>query len=277
MRTMFKIHIFVFFVLLGCTSGQPDKGQVSSALENNTPRVYDVRPISPADMFLMSPKFSSDGKELLATGEKFKGLFLLTMDGRVWRIAGDDISGWQARFECDRIVTFDNSRDPVVLSPPEYKVARGAPLVSEYPNVFQKDDAIILDDGAKEIVISPGNDKFYLPVLSPRKDAVVFEGLNTGIYIYDIGSKKTLHIGRGNHPSWLSDGSGILYDISEDDGVKIISSDIYLALRDGKKFKLTDTRDLKEMMPVASPDMRLVAFESDGQIFIGHLEIFGAR
>jgi hypothetical protein len=224
-------------------------------------------------MFLMSPKFSLDGKSILTTGEKFKGLFLLTLDGAVRRIADDDVSGWQARFHGEKVVAFDESKEPVMLAPPEYKVMRGCPVISEYPRVFQREDATFLDDGVQETRISHGNDRFYLPVLSPRKDAVVYEGLNTGIYIYEIETKKTTHIGRGDHPSWLPDGSGILYDVSEDDGIRILSSDIYLALRDGRKFKLTDTKDLKEMMPVASSDMTLVAFESEGQILIGRLQL----
>ena len=275
MRTVSNIYFLAVLALLSCSSNEPEKGRISSPVWGDVPRISDVRPLSPPDLFLLSPKFSPNGQTVLATGEKFKGLFLLTLDGTARRIAEDDISGWQAKFIGDRITAFDSSRKPVVLAPPEYKVVRKEPLVPEYPLVSQREDSIFLDDGVQEIKISSGNDKFYLPVLSPRKDAVVFEGLNTGIYIYEIKTRKTIHIGRGNHPSWLPDGSGILYDVSEDDGLRIVSSDIYLALRDGRRFKLTDTKEIKEMMPVASPDMKLVAFESEGQIFVGRLELSG--
>ena len=70
----------------------------------------------------------------------------------------------------------------------------------------------------------------------------------------------------------MPDSGGILYDVTQDDGVSNTAAELwYASRRTGRRAPLTATPDVLEMHPDPSPDGRRVAFESRGTIWLGFL------
>jgi Tol biopolymer transport system component len=77
-------------------------------------------------------------------------------------------------------------------------------------------------------------------------------------------------VGKGEHPSWLPDSSGIVYDIPISDGARVIDSDLWFAASDGsERTNLTNTPGIAESWPAVSPDGSRIAFVAEGAVYIG--------
>jgi len=146
----------------------------------------------------------------------------------------------------------------------------------------QKDTALFYDDNNLTLLIK-GERRVFNPLgagsylwssLSPDKSKVLFTFMGKGTYVTDIKGTILLSLGYANAPKWSSDGKWIAYMEDRDDGVKVISSEIFLISVDGKeKIQVTETKDMHEQFPEWSPNMKaLICRTSDGKIILLNLE-----
>ncbi len=228
----------------------------------------------------MAPAFSDDGRFLLTTGPRYAGIFVTDLHGErpPVTLTREAYLGWAAAWKGDAIRTWTRDGREVLFRDPTGKpdrvvTGRTATPAGIRGPVYESEDAIHLVRTDTDRVISEGDDRYYHPVLSPDGRTVVYEGLVTGIHVADI--EHGTHAGpiRGNHPAWLPDSSGFVFDRVRDDGTRLVAGDLYLyRLSSGRVTRLTDTPDRIETHPAVSPDGRHVAFEADGVVYVGETE-----
>lgn len=111
--------------------------------------------------------------------------------------------------------------------------------------VFIQDSKIILAENNSRKVLQPrGEGNYIWPSLSPDKAKLLFTFAGKGTYVSNLEGTVLKNIGYANYPSWSPDGNWVVFMKDIDDGVRIISSDIYIAnLNTGKYFNLTLRRD----------------------------------
>ena len=81
-------------------------------------------------------------------------------------------------------------------------------------------------DGTEETIAPPG-DRYFAPRLSSDVRWVAFQGLSTGLYLYETRRGETYHLGLGSHARF--DGTRMIFERLEDDGHEVTAGDIYLA------------------------------------------------
>jgi Tol biopolymer transport system component len=246
------------------------------------PRIVNLKKIT-KDGFYLAPRFSPDGQDLLITGAKYRGLFLLPLNGAPIRpLTGDDRAGAFARFAKEGTAVIYST---MIGEEPAYirlgllgdrKQIADDPAKSKHPTLpftAETDDhrIVVTKDDQREEVSPPG-DKFYRPQFSPDGKMLMFQGLASGIYVYDFASRALRRLGSGNHPSFSPDSAYIIFDRTDDDGMRLLSGDIFIwHFGKNKLYNLTDTPKFIEERPVVSPDGHRAAFDAQGVIYLGDL------
>ncbi len=126
-------------------------------------------------------------------------------------------------------------------------------------------------DGHEKTLISGPNERCFDPILSPVGDRVCYSVLSDGggIAVATRDGTQRLSLGYGSNPCWSPDGQSLVYEVTEDDGMVITASDLYLIRADGSaREQLTDTPDLIERWPNWSPDGATIAFSAGGAIYV---------
>jgi len=279
--------IWVLVALSSCTANEEPAAVHGGLSPDAEAYLTDVRRVDDGGYYL-APRFSPDARWLLLTGPKYRGLSVVDLEspGRVIPLCDEDYVGWPAVFEADAVRTRTRDGREVLFRfrlplDPRHgaaveRIETGRlfdPKAATGPvHAYHEEDTIYLVRDGITTAISDRQDRYFAPRLSPDRSFLVYEGLRTGLYLYEVASRTTRAIGRGNHPAWLPDSSGLLYDVTEDDGTDLTAGDLYLySIRGARSIQLTATADLIETHPVASADGRLVAFESRGDIYVGRL------
>ena len=141
--------------------------------------------------------------------------------------------------------------------------------------LFYSDNNLILLINGERKVFNPLGDGSYLwSSFSPDKSKIIFTFMGKGTYIADLEGNIILEIGYANAPKWSPDGKWIAYMDDKDDGVRIVSSEIFVLSADGReKINLTDSKEIHEQFPEWSPSMNaLVCHTADGKIIYLSLE-----
>jgi dipeptidyl aminopeptidase/acylaminoacyl peptidase len=227
-------------LLMGCTvlAGHAQAGQGASAKEKSGEHTAKVkmppgRPITGKADFLV-PRWSPDGRFILLSKGKYRGLYILSLKDRSIRTLSDSpgvgyAAGWCqdgraiAFTEDDRLQIIDVNGRPMASIRTSY--------AKDSREVFTRDDTIYFRDNStgRETKISPGEDKFFLPRLSPDRKKVAYIGLSTGIHIINLDNGRTVSIGLGTDATWAPDSKGIIFTHTRDNGHRIIASDLFYA------------------------------------------------
>lgn len=144
--------------------------------------------------------------------------------------------------------------------------------------VFEKNHKIVVKNFSDntERNFEPIKDAQYINIMSsPDNTKMVFEVMGGNLFVLNVDGTNLIDLGKGNRPRWSSDSKIIIYMIAEDDGEKIISSDVFMINADGtQKRNLTNTNDINEMNPSISPDGKSIVFDviNDGSIYLMNIE-----
>ena len=135
---------------------------------------------------------------------------------------------------------------------------------------FVAPNATVLGD----VILEAGSSVWYGAVLR-GDDGTLTLGENTNVQdnaVLHCDPGGAVSLGEGYSPSWLPDGSGVVYNLSVDDGHNLIASDLYLASVDGKEISnLTNSPEVIELNPSVSPGGGEVAYEVDGVVWVSQL------
>lgn len=139
---------------------------------------------------------------------------------------------------------------------------------------YSDNNLILLINGERKVFNPLGNGSYLWASFSPDKSKILFTFMGKGTYVVDLDGNILLEVGYANAPKWSPDGKWIVYMDDKDDGVKIISSEIFVLSADGKeKIKLTDSKETHEQFPEWSPSMNaMVCHTADGKIVYLSLE-----
>jgi len=135
--------------------------------------------------------------------------------------------------------------------------------------VFIQDSKIVLSENNVTKVIQPlGEGNYIWPSLSPDKTKLLFTFVGKGTYVSNLEGTVLNKVGYANYPSWSPDGNWILFMKDIDNGVNIISSDVYIAnLKTGKYFNLTLQRNNISLYPKWGATNSEIYYNTDnGQI-----------
>ncbi len=247
---------------------------------NGTRRLGPPKAVtSKAEGEFIAPRWSPDGLELLFSRPGYNGLYTKGVEGGKLRELTDaDHVGFKSRWNPDGTITAQTNDGKVQqLGPDGTPLEAPSPMQDlDYVGAFTQDDKVYYRSapGEPAKLISEGDDRFYGGVVSPDGRYIAYNGLHTGLYIASLdGSGRVVYLGEGHSPSWLPDGSGIVYNVSIDDGHQLLASDLYLASVDGSTISnLTQTPGQIEINPSVSPDGQWVAYEVEGVIYVAPLE-----
>ncbi len=238
--------------------------------------ITNPRPITDKKDF-MAPRWSPDGLDILVTGPKYSGLYLVSPDGTDLRqLSAKPGIGYNVQWSPDgtyliieedgKVIKIDLTGEETALDE-EYQLEQ-APVYANNDNIYAADP-----ESGEKIPLTSGEDSYYAPDISPNQTKIAYNGLTTGIHVQDIETGETVSVGHGNHVQWMPDGSGIVFDRTQDDGQRILSGDIYYAATDGSGvYQITDTPGVIEQFPRVSPDGTRILYEVDGQIFIADID-----
>jgi len=140
--------------------------------------------------------------------------------------------------------------------------------------IFLKNDLIAVGNiNSKQYnVYEPVKDQRYINlVISPDGSMIGFEVIGGNLYVMNVDGSNVIDLGRGHRPQWAPDNQHLVFMITEDDGYRYLSSDIYTIKIDGsEKKKLTDTDVELEMNPCWSPDGNSIVFDvmEEGAIYL---------
>jgi Tol biopolymer transport system component len=135
--------------------------------------------------------------------------------------------------------------------------------------VFIDDSKMVLSENNSKKNLQPFGKGYYIwASLSPDKTKLLFTCAGKGTFISDLEGTVLKKIGYANYPSWSPDGNWVLFMKDLDDGVNIISSDIFIAnLNSGQYFNLTLKREDISLYPRWGKSNAEIFYNTDnGQI-----------
>lgn len=139
---------------------------------------------------------------------------------------------------------------------------------------FLKEDKIAIGD------IATGAYKVFEPLKgqrclnltpSPDRKKVAFEIVGGNMHVMNADGTGLIDLGKGYRPQWAPDSEYLVFMITQDDGHKLLASDLYVIRYDGQeKTQLTATGDKIEMNPSWSADGKKIVFDvmNEGVIYV---------
>ncbi|MEJ7597946.1 MAG: hypothetical protein WKG01_08575 [Kofleriaceae bacterium] len=240
--------------------------------EARADRLVGARTIARGDY--LAPRFAPDGRDLLVTGPKLRGLFVIAPDGATRQLSDEDGAGVHARWVGTtieyRAIRGGARRDLVVDRAGTVRTRLALAAVA-----FTHDDRAYARDATNQLVRVGTGDRFFGATISPDGDKVAFEGLATGIHIYTRSTGTFVRVAAGTAPTWSPDSSKLVFEVTEDDGHMVVASDLFsYDVAQRKLARLTATESVIERRPSYAPDGARIAFDDNtGNVLVATLEV----
>jgi hypothetical protein len=109
----------------------------------------------------------------------------------------------------------------------------------------------------------PGGESFGGEVASPCGRYVAYLSGNTNsVIIADLAAGSEVDIGEGSNLAWHPEGRFLLYDVTSDDGYRLLASDLFVVEPDGRnRQRVTFDPELAYHDPAWSPDGKYIVAE----------------
>lgn len=243
-------------------------------LKEGSRRVVGVRKVSDKarDGHFLSPKWSPDGLQMLVSRPGYSGIYVIDARTGQMRFVADG-SAYGASWTADGKIQVRDEDGNLKTIRPDGTVESVEPASASDAAFAENDTIFARGADGSAIPITASDDKYFNPVTSPDGKSVVYQGLTSGLYMAPAdGSGEPVYIGRGNNPVWTPGSDGVVFDVTTDDGHYLTSGDLYYVDSDlSERTNLTPGSDSIDQMPTLSPDGREIAYESDGEIYVGEL------
>jgi|GEM_PF-5646758 len=126
-------------------------------------------------------------------------------------------------------------------------------------------------DGSKQRQVTHRPDKWLWALLSPNEELIATTNTSGEVIILDTTGTIKGNAGRAEVGSWSPNSNMLLIFVTEDDGLKIYGSDLFIYdLECNRRRQLTATPELIEEQPTWSPSGEFIAYvaTNTGQIFV---------
>lgn len=244
-------------------------------LKEGTMRITNVRPVTDKEAHgeFLRPAWSPDGMQMMATRPSVGGIWIVGLNGEEpIKISDDNIFNAQWTEDGHIKITGEDGTARVYASDGVLEET-----TADQRLAFTQDDTIFVRPNAESaaIPLTTNDDRYYAPVPSPDGSYVVYSGLYSGLYLAPTdGSAPPVYLGEGNNPSWMNDSSGIVFDVTSDDGHYITEGDAYYVdTQVTERTNLTPDNNSIVQTPSINVGNDEIIFESDGVIFRGELDL----
>jgi WD40 repeat protein len=132
-------------------------------------------------------------------------------------------------------------------------------------------EIVIYNNGIRR-TIQPLGDRYYVwTSISPDMTKLLFYAVGKGAYISDLNGSLLAELGDIRYPQWSPNGDWVSYMLDEDEGERLLRSDIRIISSDAKvTHQITSTNEIKEIYPVWNGS-NLVYADDEGMIYTTYL------
>jgi len=220
----------------------------------------------------IAPQISPDGLQVMMTRAGYQGIYVAAMKGGEPQLVAE-VNAWGAKWTPDGRIEVKGADGNVQVYGTDGTLEEVRPAAAE--PIYADNDTIFVRgaDGAAAVALTGSEDRFYNPQVSPDGKEVLIQGLYTGVYVMNAdGTGEPRYLGPGTSPRWMPDGSGVVYEVTADDGHNMSAGDLYFGDSSGnERTNLTEDFDGIGLKPSIGEDGKTVVFESDGGVFTGEM------
>lgn len=133
---------------------------------------------------------------------------------------------------------------------------------------YDANDVIILESKKTKTLQAISDtraDRYYAPVLSPDQRFVAFNGLTSGLHIFDIESNAVVFIAsHATDPAFSPDGKYLVYTVSSDNGHQIQSADLVIIDLQNRSYRyISNPEGEIRIRASLSKDAKFISYQTD--------------
>lgn len=250
---------------------------ITNLLNAQTFQIDSIQCISEDGISFSKPRWSPDGKSILATSDNNTGLYLIrSQTDKSQQLTDKQGAGSNAFWLGTGRVGYVQKNKIETIGLPGLKSTDSEDTVIVI-NAREKSVELVAVQSLERKTITHTKENFYHPVLSPDKKLAVVH-LGSEMYVFKTdGSGSMVKIGTGLASSWTADSQYILFFIDRsEDGHSTSNSDLYIVDINGKnRQQITHSEDSWEAWPDISSDGKKITFSDlkTGKLFVGNFRM----